>query len=78
MQNKLIRTSFLILNIMEHTVFNQSRNFPSSLFDIDKYSFENTIENLNSVAEEPHDDAILYDIKEVIRDEKRFNMFLTF
>ena len=58
-----------------------TRSFSSSLFNFDKYSFENTIENLNTVAEETHDDiddAILYDVKEVIRDEKRFYMFLTF
>ena len=57
-------------------ISNPSRSFPSSLFDFDKYSFENTIENLASdVEEETEDDDILANVKEVIQNEKRSKYF---
>ena len=57
-------------------ISNPFRSFSSSLFDFDKYSFENTIENLASdVAEETEDDDILDNVKEVIQNEKRFKYF---
>ena len=43
------------------------------MFDFEKYSFENTIENLHTdVEEETEYDEILNNVKEVIRNEKRF------
>ena len=49
------------------------RSFSSSLFDIAKYSFENTIENFDTSIENTSDDEILDNIKDVIRNEKRLN-----
>ena len=49
-----------------------SRSFSSSLFNFDKYSFENTIENSDTSTENINDDEILDNVKDVIRNEKTF------
>ena len=54
------------------TIILMSRSFSSSLFNFDKYSFEYTIENSDTETENINDDDILDNIKDVIRNEKKF------